>query len=124
MQAQLHDNLDSFTEISQDSDIDIIKYSDPDVKINRPEMSDSGGNSDDSQASTNVGGGGCGGGSDNTEDDDGEDRTLGDENDHDFSKIPFCVSFGFKLPQNVEMHVFTHRFFIFLLILMQFCSKK
>jgi hypothetical protein len=125
MQEQLHDDLDSFTEISQYSDIDIIKYGDPDAKINRPEMSDSGGNSDDNQVSTNVGGGGAGGGgSDNTEDDDDEDWALRDENDHDFSKIPFCASFGFKPRQNIQMPVCTHRFFIFLLTLMQLCSKK
>jgi hypothetical protein len=79
MQEQLHDDLGSFTEISQDSDIDIIKYSDPDAEINRPELSDTGGNSDDSQASAKVGGGG----GDNNEVDDNEDWALWDENDHD-----------------------------------------
>jgi hypothetical protein len=51
---QIHDNLDSFTEISQDAHIDIIEHNDPDAKINKPDMSDSS-NSDDSWADANVG---------------------------------------------------------------------
>jgi hypothetical protein len=47
IREQLHDDSDSFSEISQDSDIDIIAHSDPDAKINEPDLSDSGGNSDD-----------------------------------------------------------------------------
>jgi hypothetical protein len=48
---QLHD---SSSEIIQDSDIDKIEHSDPDSKINRPDLGDSSGNSDDSQASADV----------------------------------------------------------------------
>jgi hypothetical protein len=69
-------------------------------------MSDGCGNSDDSQASTNVSGGG--GGGDNT-----EDWALRDKNYHDFSMIPFCASFGFKPPQNIQMPVCPHSFLFF-----------
>jgi hypothetical protein len=44
----------SSSEITQDSDIDIIEHSDPDAKINRLDLGDNGGNSDDSQASADV----------------------------------------------------------------------
>jgi hypothetical protein len=84
------------TEISQDADIDIVEHSDPDAKINKPDLSDSGGNSDDGQAVANVGGGG---GGDDDEDDDNEDWALR-QNDHDFCKIPFCASSGYKPPRN------------------------
>jgi hypothetical protein len=49
--------LDSFSEIIQDSYIDIIEHRDPDAKINRPDLSDGGGNSGDGQAVANVGDG-------------------------------------------------------------------
>jgi hypothetical protein len=73
---QLHDDSDSFSEISQDADIDIIEHSYPDAEISRLDLSDSGGNSDDGQAGENVGGYG-GGGGDNDEDDDNEGWALG-----------------------------------------------
>jgi hypothetical protein len=37
---QLHDDSDSFSEISQDSDTDIIEHNDPDAEINRHDLSD------------------------------------------------------------------------------------
>jgi hypothetical protein len=96
IREQPHDDSDSFSEISQDSDTDINEASDPDAEINRPDLSDSGGNSDDGQADEN---GGSGGGDrsaydDAADDDDddvdyNEDRALWDKNDHDFCKIPF-----------------------------------
>jgi hypothetical protein len=53
---QLHDDSGSgsFSEICQDADVDITQHSDPDAEINKPDLSDSGGNSDDSQESANV----------------------------------------------------------------------
>jgi hypothetical protein len=51
---QLHGDLASFSEMSQDADIDVIEHSDPDTKINSPNLSGSGGFSDDSQAGVNV----------------------------------------------------------------------
>jgi hypothetical protein len=86
---QIHEKLrndsDSFSEFSQDSDIDIIDHVDPDAEISGPDLSDSGSNSDDGEASANVG-------SDNDEDGDNEDWALGDENDHNFYKIQMPVS--------------------------------
>jgi hypothetical protein len=104
----LHDDLDSFHEICQDSDVDIIEHSDPDAKINEPDLSDSGGNSDDGQASTNVFDDDGDGGDDNVEDD---DWALWDEYDHDFCKIPFRASSGYKPPQNGQMPVSPCEFF-------------
>jgi hypothetical protein len=40
IREQLHDSLDSFSEISQDVDIDVIEHHGPDVIINRPDLSD------------------------------------------------------------------------------------
>lgn len=51
---QIHDNVESFTEISQDADIDITEHSDPDAEINKPDLSDSS-NSDGSLAGAIVG---------------------------------------------------------------------
>jgi hypothetical protein len=51
---QLHDDSNSSSEITQDSDIDITEHSDHDAKINKPDLGDSGGNSDDSQVSAVV----------------------------------------------------------------------
>jgi hypothetical protein len=109
----LHDDSDSFSEISQDSDIYIIEHSDPHTEINEPDLSDSGGNSDDAQACTNVvDDGGGGGGDDNDEDDDtNDDWALWDENDHDFCKIPFRASSGKKTPRNGQMPVSACEFF-------------
>jgi hypothetical protein len=53
IREQLHDDLDSFSEISQNSDIDVIEHSDPDAKINKPDLSGSGGYSDNGQAGAN-----------------------------------------------------------------------
>jgi hypothetical protein len=63
---QLHTDLDSFSEISQDVDVDITEHNNPVAKVSGPDLSDSSGNSDESQASANVDGD-CGGG-DNNED--------------------------------------------------------
>jgi hypothetical protein len=52
---------DSFSEISEGADIDIIEYRDSDAEINRCDLSDSGGNSDGGQANANVDSG-CDGG--------------------------------------------------------------
>jgi hypothetical protein len=52
IREQLHD--DSFSEISQDAYIDITEPSDSDDEINRPDLSDNGGNSDGGQSSANV----------------------------------------------------------------------
>jgi hypothetical protein len=54
IRQQLQDDSDSFSEISQNSDINITEHSDSDAEINRPDLSDSVGNSDDGQADTNV----------------------------------------------------------------------
>jgi hypothetical protein len=64
---RLHNDLDSFSKISQVADVDITEHSDPVVKVSGPDFRDSNGNSDDSQASANVDGD-CGGGGDNNED--------------------------------------------------------
>jgi hypothetical protein len=95
---QLHDDSDSFSEFSQNSDIDIFDHIDPDDKISGPHLSDSCGNSDDSQASANVGGDGGGGCSYNDENTDNEDGTFWDKNDHNFYMIPFHASSGYKPP--------------------------
>jgi hypothetical protein len=87
--------LDSFSEFSQDSHIDITDHVDPDAKIRGPDLSDSGSNSDDGQASANVGGDNGGGYDD--KDCDNEDWALWDKNYHDFYKIPFRAS-DYKLP--------------------------
>jgi hypothetical protein len=114
---QLHDDSDSFSEISQDSDIDIIVHSDHDAEINDPDLSDSGGSSDDGKASTNVddddedGDGGGGGGDDNDDDDTNDDWAVWDKNDHDFCKIPFRASLGYKPPRNGQMPVSPCEFF-------------
>jgi hypothetical protein len=95
---QLHDDLDSSSEFSQDSYIDIFDCMDPDAKMSRPDLSDSCSNSDDSQASAYVGGGrgdsGGGGGGDGYDKDDNEDWAFWGENVHVFYMIPFCVSSG------------------------------
>lgn len=90
---QLHDVLDSFCEISQNSDIDLIVHSDPDAKINEPDLNNSDGNSDDCQASTTVGG--VGG---NDEDNGNDDWAVWDKNDHDFSEVPILASSGHNPP--------------------------
>jgi hypothetical protein len=73
------------------------------------------GNSDDGQASTNVDDydedGDGGGGDDNDEDDTNYDWAVWDENDHDFCKIPFCASSGYKPPRNRQMPVSPCEFF-------------
>jgi hypothetical protein len=75
----LHDDSDSFSDISQDSDTDITEHNDPDAETNRCDLSDSSGNSDDGQVCENAGdyddGGGGRGGDDNN-DDDNEDFAL------------------------------------------------
>jgi hypothetical protein len=105
IREQLHDDSDSFSEISQDSDIDITAHSNPDDEINETDMSDSGGNSDDGQASINVDDDDGGGGDDNDEDDTIDDWAFSDENDHDFCKIPFRASSGYKPPRNGQIPV-------------------
>jgi hypothetical protein len=92
IREQLHVDSDSFSEISQDSDIDIIEHSDPDAEINETDLSESGGNSDDGQASTNVvddDDDGVGGDDNDENDDTNDDLALWDGNDHDFCKIHF-----------------------------------
>jgi hypothetical protein len=67
---------DSFCEISQDAHIYVTEHSDHDAKINRPDLSDSGGNPDDGQESANVSNDDDdddGGGDDSDEDDGNED---------------------------------------------------
>jgi hypothetical protein len=55
----LHDDSDSFSEYSQDSDIDIFDHIEPDAKICGLDLSDSCSNYDDGHASP-IGGGGSG----------------------------------------------------------------
>jgi hypothetical protein len=77
-------------------------------------LSDSGGNSDDGQASTNVDDDdedGDGGGGDDDEDDTNDDWAVWDKNDHDFCKIPFHASSGYKPPRNGQMPVSPCEFF-------------
>jgi hypothetical protein len=92
---KFHDDMDSFSETSQDSDIDVTEHNDPDAKINGPDLSGSDGNSDDDQASGSGGDGGDddsgSGGGDNDEDIDTEDWTLCDKNDHDFLRYHFVL---------------------------------
>jgi hypothetical protein len=38
---QFHDDSDSFSEFSQDSDVDIFDHIDPDAKMSGPDLSDS-----------------------------------------------------------------------------------
>jgi hypothetical protein len=90
---QLHDDLDSFSDFSQDSNTDIFECIDPDSEISRPDLS----NSDDSQVSANVGGDDGGRGGYDDEDDD-EKWALWYENNHDFYMIPFSASSGCKAP--------------------------
>jgi hypothetical protein len=45
---QLHDDSDSFSEFSQNSDIDTFEHTDTDAKKSGPDLSDSCSNSDDS----------------------------------------------------------------------------
>jgi hypothetical protein len=115
----LHDDSDSFSEFSPDSDID------PDYKICGPDFSDSCRTSDDSQASANVGsdngGNDDGGGGYDNEDNNNDDWALWDENDHDFY-MPFCASFGYKPPQKGQTPVSPHDFFT--LFLVQLHLKK
>jgi hypothetical protein len=88
-------------------------------------LRDSGGNSDDGQASTNVDDdedGDGGGGDDNDEDDTNNDWALWDKNDHDFCKIPFRASSGYKPPRNGQMPVSPCDFFGYFLV--QLCSMK
>jgi hypothetical protein len=90
-------------------------------------LSDSCSNSDDA---TNVGGdnggnnddgGGCSDGY-NNEDNNNEDWALWDENNHEFCMIPFHTSSGYKPPQNGQMPIYTHEFYM--LFLVQLCLKK
>jgi hypothetical protein len=64
---QLHDDSDSFSDISHDSDTDIT------AKIIRYDLSDSAVNFDDWQAGENAGDYSGGGGDYNTDDDDDDD---------------------------------------------------
>jgi hypothetical protein len=75
IREQLRDMLDSFSEISQDSDTDIFECTDRDAEIRGPHLGDSGDNSD-GQTSENVGRG-------DDEDNDNADWTLWGENGHD-----------------------------------------
>jgi hypothetical protein len=52
----LHDDSDSFSEFSQDSDTDIFDSTDPDAEICGTDLRDSCSNSGDGQASAYVGG--------------------------------------------------------------------
>jgi hypothetical protein len=116
----LHDDSDSFSEFSQDSDIEIFDCTEPDAKICGPDFSDSCCNSDDSQASANVGsdngGNDDGGGGYDNEDNNNDDWALWDENDHYFYMIPFCASFDYKLPQKGQMPVSPHEVFYTFLV--------
>lgn len=55
IREQLHNDSDSFSEISQDPDIGIIDHSDPDAEISKSDFGGSGSTSDDSHGSVNVG---------------------------------------------------------------------
>jgi hypothetical protein len=80
IREQQHDDLDSFSEISQVADIDIIEHRYPDNKINRPDLNDSCSNSDDGQVGANVSSDDDGGGDgDDSDKDDDEDWTLWDK---------------------------------------------
>lgn len=65
---------------------------------NEPHLSDIDGNSDDSQASTKL------------EDHDDYDWAFWDANGHDFCKIRFRASSGYKLPRKGQMPVSPHEF--------------
>jgi hypothetical protein len=96
----LRDDSDSFSEFSQDLDIDIIERIDPDVKMSGPDLSDSCNNSDDGKASGNVGGDGVngGGGGGYSDKNDNGDWALWSENNHDFYIIPFRASYDYIPP--------------------------
>jgi hypothetical protein len=79
-----HDS-DFFSEISQDSYIDIIEHSDPDVEINRPDFSDSGGNSDDGWKIANIWDGDSD--DDDDDDDDGGGGGGGDSDEDSFGSL-------------------------------------
>jgi hypothetical protein len=84
-------------------------------------LSDSCSNSDDA---TNVGGddgghddgGGCSNGynneDNNNEDNSNEDWALWAENNHEFCIISFHTSSGYKPPQNRQMPISTHEFYM------------
>jgi hypothetical protein len=74
----LHDDSDSYSEFSQDSDIDVFDHVDLDAEICGPGLHESCSNSDNGEESANVGGGGgvYSGGYDD-EDGDSEDWVLG-----------------------------------------------
>jgi hypothetical protein len=93
------DYSDSFTQFSQDSDIDIFDCLDPDSEIYEPDMSDSFSNSDDGQMSANEGGGGY-----DDEDDDNEDWAVCDENNHDFYTIIFLVINRLETEKSLFLH--------------------
>jgi hypothetical protein len=106
---RIHDNLDSFTEISQDTDID--------AKINKPDLSDSS-NSDDSWARENVGNDGGG----DNEEDDNEDLAARDKMTMSFVGhhfIPHLVTNHFENDKYLFLHtIFCCYFFV------QLHSKK
>jgi hypothetical protein len=105
----LHDDSDSLSKFSQDSDADIFYSIDSDAEICATDLRDSYSNSDDGQASAYVdgddGGNDHGDGVYNDKDDDNGDMALWDKNDHDFYTIPFHASSDYKPPQNRKMSV-------------------
>jgi hypothetical protein len=126
LQEQQHVDSDSFSEFSQDSDIDMFDCINPDAKISGPDLSDTCSNSDDCQVSGNVGdddggndsgdGEGCSSGGYNDEDIDNEDWVLWDENNNNFYTIPFRASSDYKPPQSRQIFLCYN--------LVQTCLKK
>jgi hypothetical protein len=51
IREQLHDDSDSFSEFSQESDICMFDHIDPDAEISGPDLRDSCSNSDDCEVS-------------------------------------------------------------------------
>jgi hypothetical protein len=126
---QLHHDSDSFTEFSQDLDIDIFDRIDPDAEISGPGFSDSCSNSDDGQVSAHVGGGnngnddGCGCSSGyNDEDVDDDEWALWHEYNRDFNMISFRASAGYKPPRSRQMPFSSDEIFSYILRLI--CLKK
>jgi hypothetical protein len=90
---QLHDDSEIFSQLSQDSDINIFNHTDHDAKISWPGLSDIYSNSAESKATANlVSGRGCG----YDDNDNNKVWALWDKNDHDFCMILFYASSGYK----------------------------
>jgi hypothetical protein len=115
---QLHDDFDSSSEFSQDSDIDIFDRIDRDSKISGPDLRDSFSNFDEGEVE-NVGG--DGGGNDGrggyNDDDDNEDWAPWDENSDNFYMILFRATSAYKSPRSRQMPVSPDEFLCYIWML-------